>query len=566
MLEYRLPATDERVDALVLGQRAGAAALTAVVVELKQWTNAAPLPTDRLSVKVSGRIVLHPARQVGGYVHYLDHWVPDSIKLLTRGVVVLHNASPEVVANLRHVVAGGASSQYQILGRNDLDAGTPARVLAERLGCDDLGPAPDSLIEQFLKVQHRPLPKLLSRVADAIDGDGDGGFALIGDQDTARLEILKAVSMARQGGPGHIVVVTGGPGTGKTAIAVRMFGELCRRANANPRLLSPSGTLTRQLTRAIGDAARGLITTFTDSLPAGLSKDSIILLDEAHRVRTFPDRHPGRPTILEHLIRRCGVTVLFLDERQIVRPTEGVTLEELRGLAASNDLTFAHIDLTTQFRCSGSQRYLRWIDTLFTEHGAPPSWQGQDYDLGLADNPRQLEDWMTSQIQLGHGARITAGFCWPWDSPSKPPLWPEVSIDWTDEQGTQRWQRAWNSRVNQAIGDEADIPGRPFWATDVGGDQQVGCVYTAQGMEYDYGGVIIGDDLIRTSSGWQGLPAKSHDSALRDLPPERYLSYVLNVYRVLATRGTRGTRLYSTDPATQRYLRDLFPDPGGNPG
>ena len=78
-------------------------------------------------------------------------------------------------------------------------------------------------------------------------------------------------------------------------------------------------------------------------------------------------------------------------------------------------------------------------------------------------------------------------------------------------------------------------------------------------MEYAYNAVIIGEDLVRRGDQWIAHPEKSHDSPLRDLPPQRYLQYALNTYRVLATRGTRGTRLYSTDAITQNYLNTLIP-------
>ncbi|MFE9312731.1 DNA/RNA helicase domain-containing protein [Streptomyces sp. NPDC088353] len=100
-------------------------------------------------------------------------------------------------------------------------------------------------------------------------------------------------------------------------------------------------------------------------------------------------------------------------------------------------------------------------------------------------------------------------------------------------------------------------PGRAFWATDQGGHQQIGCVYTAQGMEYEYSAVILGDDITWTPTGWQARPEKSRDPALQGLSPRQYLRYALNTYRVLATRGTRGTRLYATDSATQTQLQRL---------
>ncbi|MFF7994718.1 DNA/RNA helicase domain-containing protein [Kitasatospora xanthocidica] len=122
------------------------------------------------------------------------------------------------------------------------------------------------------------------------------------------------------------------------------------------------------------------------------------------------------------------------------------------------------------------------------------------------------------------------------------------------------WARPWNLRSDQPVPGFPDIPARPYWATDRGGHDQVGCIYTAQGLEYAFGAVILGADLVRRAGHWQAHPEASHDARqLRTLPPEQYLRYALNTYRVLATRATHGTRLYSTDPETQAYLASLLP-------
>ncbi|MGW9027903.1 DNA/RNA helicase domain-containing protein [Streptomyces sp. NPDC055722] len=555
LLEYELPGTSQRLDALLLGQRSDR--LVAVVVELKQWSVAAAHPAGSGMLTVSGRDVLHPARQVGGYIAYLNDWVPADLDLEVRGLAYLHNAPADLVGRLRAAAASGPSAAYPLLGADDLPEDADAPQLAQRLLCADLEPAAPDAIADFHLAQHRPSARLLSRAADTIRGKD--GFRLVGEQDAARQAIHRAIAATDHGNPGHMVVVTGGPGTGKTAIAARILGDLCLRQRANPRLLSPSGTLTQQLIRAVGDSAKGLIHTLTTQLPGGLDKDtSVVLLDEAHRARTDPQhRHSEFPNLFTRLVGSCACLVLFLDERQIVRPSEGTTLHELRRLAHNRRYSFAHIDLTSQFRCSGSRAYLDWIDALFSRDSQAPAWRGSDYDLAVAAHPAELEAWVSARHRQGHSARITAGFCWPWESPPTPPLKPEVSIAFSDHTGNHLWQRPWNARAANPLAGP-DTPGRAFWATDPGGHQQVGCVYTAQGMEYDDSAVILGNDLTWTPDGWQARPAESRDPALQGLSGEQYLTYALNTYRVLATRGTQGTRLYSTDPRTQQFLTHLI--------
>ncbi|MGW3563319.1 DNA/RNA helicase domain-containing protein [Streptomyces sp. NPDC000941] len=563
LLEYELPGTSKRVDALLLGHQAAghpaaAKGLTSVVIELKQWTHARPHAAGTGLLQVGDRAVLHPARQVGGYVNYLTGWVPAELDLEVEGVALLHEAPPDLIAHLRKHLSSGPSATYPVLGAEDLSPDAAPHVLAERLRCSGLRPAAPEEITTFLDARHRPSPKLLTRVAANIAGSES--FRLIGEQDKARQMIRKAIDTGRGTYRGHVVVVTGGPGTGKTAIALRLLGDLCGTPRANPRLLSPSATLTQQLSRAAGEMAKGLISTWTTRLPGELDTDrSVVLLDEAHRART--DRAWRRTEFsdaLAKLLKSCAVLVLFLDEGQIVRPGEGTTVDELRRMAAREEYSFARIDLPTQFRCSGSRAYMDWLAALFSPGGHPPRWGGADYDLALADSPVQLEEWVAGHIRRGHTARISAGYCWPWDSSPEPPLSPEVSISWSDAAGEHLWERPWNSKADRLIAGEG-VPGRAFWATDDGGQHQVGCVYTALGMEYDYSAVILGKDITRTAHGWQARPEESHDAPLKGLTAQEYLPYVLNTYRVLATRGARGTRFYSDDPATQQYLRTVLP-------
>ncbi|MER5504816.1 DNA/RNA helicase domain-containing protein [Streptomyces sp. NPDC002766] len=563
LLEYSLPATGERVDALLLGRDAEGR-LCAVAIELKQWTHAYLSPLRPGMVRINERVVQHPARQVGGYVHYLQQWVGrEEFPLTVRGIAVLHDAPPELIAALRAPVKDGPAGAYPVLGQDDLTPQPSPQALAQRLDCADLSTVGQDDVERFLQVEHRPSPVLLARAGKVIEGRD--AFALIGDQDLARQEVLHAVTAARKRGTKSIVVVTGGPGTGKTVIACRLLGDLCQQPQGNPRLLSPSGTLTRQLRRTVGEHSRGLIATFLDKIPAGITDTSVILLDEAHRARTYPDHQQHAfPVTLGNLLKRAAVTVLFLDERQIVRPTEGLTLQQLQQHAQHNGFSFAHIDLVSQFRCNGSRAYQQWIDQLFQPEGPASLWEGSDYDLDVAADPEQLEHWVTEHIRGGRTARMTAGFCWPWNSPPTPPLLPEVEIPWNGPEGPRIWTRPWNSRADEPTFDHPDVPARPFWATDTGGHDQIGCIYTAQGMEYAYNAVIMGGDLIRKGEQWIARPEESRDSQLRGLPPHRYLQYALNTYRVLATRGSRGTRFYSTDTITQDYLQTLIRPHGRN--
>ncbi|MFJ9690397.1 DNA/RNA helicase domain-containing protein [Streptomyces bacillaris] len=261
-------------------------------------------------------------------------------------------------------------------------------------------------------------------------------------------------------------------------------------------------------------------------------------------------------------MRKVPLAVIFLDERQVIRPDEGTTVEEIRSAARALGRTHHHLELTGSFRCAGSAAYTAWVDNLL--YAAPVPWTGHDsYDLATVPDPFALQEWIEQATAEGHTARTTAGFCWPWprNRPRTPTLPLDIRIEFPSAASTTRvWEAAWNAHSALVAADGTVLaPRSQLWATHTGGHQQIGCIYTAQGLEYHRAGVIIGPDLTWTNSRWEAHPSQSRDETLRGLPADQYLRYALNIYRVLLTRGTHTTRIYSTDPATQRFLNELIP-------
>jgi hypothetical protein len=252
------------------------------------------------------------------------------------------------------------------------------------------------------------------------------------------------------------------------------------------------------------------------------------------------------------------ILVVFLDERQVIRPREGITVDEIGAWSRQAGRRHHRLALTGSFRCAGSKSYTDWVDRLL--YGSPTVWSGaDDYDLATCQDPFELHDWIEQATSHGHLARTAAGFCWPWTRDSS--LHPDVSIPVADPVTgrTRAWTAAWNSAGTVTRPDgTVQVPRSQMWATQPGGHLQVGCIYTAQGLEYHHAGTIIGPDLTWENGRWTAHPEASRDSALKGLPPRDYLTYALNIYRVLLTRGTHAARVHSTDPATQRMLASLI--------
>jgi hypothetical protein len=439
------------------------------------------------------------------------------------------------------------------MGRDDLAPERSSAELAESLRCHDLLPPEDAQVKRFVTARYAPAASLFDELADVLAGNP--AYRLVGAQQDAQLSILKTVVNTAPDGK-HVVVVRGGPGTGKTVIAARLLADIAKtpRPSGNvvpARFVTPSGTLRFQLERAAESVAgsKALFANLDTYAGRPRTHREVVLVDEAQRMNRR-GRH------MEQLLRRGPVCVFFLDERQIIRPGEGFTADEMEAEANRLGATFTRFDLISQFRCGGSQYYLNWLERLL--HGTAEPWQDSDYDVDVARDPVQLEGWVSGHVRSGSSARTTAGFCWEW--PRGLTLNKDVQVVWKDSDGVERtWCRPWNSENTVRDGDEILAPRKELWATDPGGHEQVGCIYTSQGLEYDYGGVIMGPDLVRRGDRWEAHPELSEDPKIKNkVTAEEYGRLAANIYWVLASRGKRGCRLYSTDPETQRFLESLF--------
>ncbi len=239
----------------------------------------------------------------------------------------------------------------------------------------------------------------------------------------------------------------------------------------------------------------------------------------------------------------------------MVRPREVGSSDLIREACAERGREVFEYHLAAQFRCAGSEGFIAWVtDVLGIEPTAHPFWEGDPgFDFRIVDSPGELEQAVVGRASEGESARLVAGYCWEWSDPrGDGTLAPDVVIG--------DWARPWNAK--SGAGRLAPgVPREHLWATDPGGIHQVGCIYTAQGFEFDYVGVIVGPDLVhRAGQGWVGVPEASHDRPVR-MAGERFADLAKNAYRVLLTRGIKGCAVYFTDPETRAYCRSRMRAP-----
>lgn len=305
--------------------------------------------------------------------------------------------------------------------------------------------------------------------------------------------------------------------------------------------------------RIVGPRARAQFAYFNQFGRFPRNEIDVIILDEAHRLRkTSANRFQPKAqrtdlAQVDELVQSAKTSVFFIDDLQAVRPDEVGSTDLIREAAFRNDAEIQEFELETQFRCAGSKAFVSWVDhTLGLDATANPFWDGSEgFDFRIVHSVGQLDAMIRSKADEGHTARLVAGFCWPWSNPlGDGSLVPDVRVG--------AWQMPWNAKSD--AGRLADgIPQERFWASDPRGINQVGCIYTAQGFEFDYVGVIFGTDLRwdPSSESWKADPGSSRDPMVKRARGEDFLALIKRTYRVLLTRGMKGCYVYVMDESTR---------------
>ena len=324
-------------------------------------------------------------------------------------------------------------------------------------------------------------------------------FNLIDDQIAAYNSIMHKAKTLSKSASKSAVIVKGGPGTGKSVIALEVMGELMRQGKSVFHATG-SSAFTNTLRKIVGSRAQRLFKFFNSFMVADPNSIDVLICDEAHRVRrTSNSRYTRRNERSNHpqideLLRVAKLTIFFIDENQVVRPEEigniALIKEAAERFSIKNE-DIAEFELKTQFRCSGSDAYLQWLDKVLGISDAETVGFDARMQFKIFSTPLEMMDEIRHRnTEKKNSARIVAGFCWPWSKPnSDGSLVADVRIG----DFAMPWEKKdtfWK------------------WATDDSGMEQVGTVYTAQGFEYDYIGVIFGNDLTFDVSE-EGMESKS---------------------------------------------------------
>ncbi|HBO1565724.1 DUF2075 domain-containing protein [Pseudomonas aeruginosa] len=546
-IELHIPQTSKRIDITLTG-RDESGAKNAVLVELKQWSKASATGKDAIVRTALGnglREVVHPSYQAWSYATLLEGFneAVYEASISVRPCAYLHNYPRDGVIDSPHYRDYMEKAPLFLKGKDEL-----ARLRSFIKQHIRTGDAKEVLYE-LANGRIRPSKAL----ADSLKGllAAQPEFVLIDDQKEIYESAIAAARSASETHP-RVLIIEGGPGTGKTVVAINLLVHLTGLGlvgkyvskNAAPRKVYESrlvGSITRSRFSHMFTGSGGFIDTEPNTF-------DMLIVDEAHRLNEKSGLYGnlGENQIKE-LIEASKCAIFFIDEDQRVTLSDIGSKQAIHEFAKAKGATVEEYSLASQFRCNGSDGYLAWLDdVLDIRPTANQQLDASQYEFKVFDTPEALHAAIAARNQ-DNKARVVAGYCWPWRS-KKDPRQQDIVIG--------DYQRQWNLDHDGSL-----------WIIAENSIEQVGCIHTCQGLEVDYIGVIIGPDLIVRDGKIITAPEQRdrHDKSIRgykklmkenpELARKETDLIIKNTYRTLMTRGMKGCYVFCTDEETARYFR-----------
>ena len=547
-IEYAIPLTSKRIDFIITGQDS-AGADTAVIIELKQWSEVTKTAKDGVvSTRLGGGLVetSHPSYQAWTYAALIQDF-NETVRNESIGLfpcAYLHNLDTGEAVNDTFYREHTSKAPVFI----SRDAERLSEFIKKHVRHGDSR-------DVMYRIEHGKI-RPSKALADALVGmlSGKREFFLIDDQ---KLVFESALDLALKAacGPKQVLIVNGGPGTGKTVVAINLLVALTQREITTHYVSKNQAVRDVYAAKLTGSMKPGRIKNlFRGSgqfVDVSANTFGALIVDEAHRLNEKSGLYSnlGENQVKE-LISATRLAVFFIDEDQRVTFRDIGTANEIRLWADSLGAKVTEMALTSQFRCNGSDGYLAWLDdTLQIRETANILLNKQDYEFGVFDDPCDMRDEAFRRNLSDNKARMVAGYCWDWVSKNNESI-ADIVIPKTD------FKARWNLQRHGMT-----------WLIEPESVTEVGCIHTCQGLELDYVFVIIGPDLVVrdgvvcTDAGQRSRHDKSvrgYKKMLRSDPEKaKQLGdlIVKNTYRTLMTRGQKGCFIYSSDQETREYFR-----------
>ncbi len=545
-IEYHIPQSSKRIDFILTGADEDKNE-TAVLIELKQWQKAYLTKIDGVVVtrfQHGDQQTPHPSYQAWTYKRLLEDYnqTIQEEKIQLFPCAYLHNYLEDGVIN--NDFYREYFEQAPIFLKKD--ALKLQNFIKKNIRYGDK----NRIMYRIDQGKIKPSKNLADQLTSMLKGNEE--FLMIDDQ---KIIYETAISLALTSSEKNknVLIVEGGPGTGKTVVAINLLVELTKRGLVAQYVTRNSAPRLVYETKLTGSFKKSYISNMFSGSGSYHSVEkntyACLIVDEAHRLNAKSGMfsHLGENQIKE-VIRSANFAIFFIDEDQKITLKDIGDKEEINKHAMQMGAKVTELVLESQFRCNGSNGYLSWIDnSLGIRETANDTFDSIDYDFRIMDDPRQLHDLIKKKNMKNNKARVVAGYCWDWISKKNPAL-KDIKIG--------NYEATWN----------LDSDGQA-WIIQPDSVNEIGCIHTCQGLEVDYIGVIVGPDLIVRNGSVITQPkerAKTDKSIhglktlLKENPVDaarRVDAIIKNTYRTLMTRGQKGCYVYFTDPETKAYFK-----------
>lgn len=553
-IEYNIPQTSKRVDFMISGYGEDFSP-NVVIIELKQWDKVNVVESQDALVEtyVGGgvRKVVHPSYQAWSYSKMISDYNENvqNESILLHPCAYLHNyrktANPDKLEKRQYleyveeapVFASGDVFKLRSFIKDFVRRGDDKRLLYE--------------IENG---KIKPSKSLQDSIRKMIDGNPQ--FIMIDEQKVVYEQILATALMCRSDGKKRTVVVKGGPGTGKTVIAINLLARLTNEGlfvQYTSKNSAPRNVYAKMLAGHGKSSVSNMFKGSGSYYEVPGNAVGVVLCDEAHRLNEKSGMfHNKGENQIKEIINAGLCSVFFIDERQRIALSDIGSVDSIRRYAMELGADVQEMELVSQFRCNGSNGYLAWLDNVLEiRETANFDLDGIDYDFKVVDTPSELRDLIFSKNKGRNRSRILAGYCWEWPKEGRC----DSSVH---DIRIGDFEMSWNLESSST------------YAIDEDSVNEVGCIHTSQGLEFEYVGVIIGDDMryedgrIVTDYSKRASSDQSLKGVKRLSKENSELAYhisdeiIKNTYRTLMTRGMKGCYVFCTDKALLHHLRDAI--------
>lgn len=554
-IEYNIPLTSKRVDFIIGGSDAKGNDHV-VIVELKQWTDAEIVDDDmhycvRTDVGKRGNIVPHPSYQAYSYARILSNYC-QTIADKDIGIypcAYLHNYNPEKRYVLDSPIYKEWTDEAPFFIKNqvkDFNAYVKSFVTKRSSRGDILYLIDNGRI--------RPTKALQDTLVSMVKGNKE--FVLLDEQIVLYDMCLKTMSKCLSDGKKRTMVIQGGPGTGKSVLAVNLLMEyILRELNVSyvTKNSAPREAFLNILSHSDVKKAVDIKQLFRSPFNLSSCPSNVydcLIVDEAHRlVKKMYGDWNGENQVKES-INASLFTVFMLDEDQAVTTKDIGSVDEIKYWCSQlNSRLIMNEDtrLTSQFRCNGSGAYIQFLDKLLqrNEETVDIDFSELNYDFRVFDDPNKMRDELRKKNEINNKSRMVAGYCYDWN--------------------VKKGRGDYDIILPNGFKAKWNLENDKIWAINPNSFEEVGCIHTAQGLEFDYVGVFIGRDLKynvsthRVETDKTAISIDDKSSGIRGLKDEKEAHrLILNTYKTLLTRGQKGCYVYCEDKALSEYICQML--------